>query len=138
MNRPDVFKYLSALMTGIIYVGIGFAAGFGLSEIMGKDSAPPVQAVSTVPSYSSAPASPPPTPSFTPSPEPEYYGIRYLIRAEDDELRLYETEGSSKKILRKSKINMNSFPAADKKELENGINTGTLEHALEIWEGFSE
>jgi hypothetical protein len=33
---------------------------------------------------------------------------------------------------------MNSFPVADSAELEKGINTGTLEGALEIWESFIE
>lgn len=123
---------ISMLMSGIIFTGIGFTAGFAVSEILGKDTMQPVAAVSV--------AETPPAEIFTPSPLPksDYYGVHYMITVFDDNLILYEADGDSKKILRKSKINMNSFPQSDISDLKNGIKTGTLEGALEIWEGFSE
>lgn len=136
MNRADFSKWLSMLMTGIIYVGLGFTAGFCLSEFLTEDAAPSAQTVSAVQT------TPAPQETYTPAPviteEPEYYGVRYLVRAQDGELVLYETEGEQKKILRKSKITVNSFPARDAQELENGITAGTLEGALEVWESFME
>lgn len=134
MNKAELKKGLSMLMTGIIYVGMGFAAGFWMSEFFLEDTLPPAETVSAV--ETAPPMVYTPVPVITP--EPEYYGVRYLVRAEGEELRLYETEGESLKILRKSKINVNSFPASDVEELKNGINTGTLEGALEIWESFME
>lgn len=125
---------ISMIATGIIFVGMGFAAGYTVSELLGKDAVAPVEAVLTV--QTAAPITDTPTPE--PTATVEYYGVHYIIAAQNDVLILYEADGDSKKILRKSKINVNSFPSSDITELKNGITTGTLEGALEIWEGFSE
>lgn len=134
MDKKAISENLSSLMTGIIFVGIGFAAGYAVSDFFMEDAMPPAAAVSAVETA--------PPVLYTPAPvfeeEPQYYGTYYLVKAEGEELLLYEADGNNRKLLRKSKINMNSFPAADAEELKNGINTGTLEGALEIWESFIE
>ena len=127
-------EILGMLFTGIIYVGLGFAAGFMMSELLIEDTMPPAEAVLMV--ETPAPILHTPAPSY--SPELEYYGVRYIVAASGDELILYEADGINKKVLRKSKFNMNAFPDNDIKELQNGINTGTLEGALEVWESFVE
>ncbi len=126
---------MSWLMTGIIFVGIGFIAGYAVSElIFGESTAPPAAAVSAVETAIPAPTTQTPAPTDV----PDYFGVYYLVSVVDNELILYEADGDIRKILRKSKINVNSFPLADIYELKNGIRTGTLEGALEIWEGFVE
>lgn len=122
----------SMLMSGIIFTGMGFTAGFAVSELLGREAMQPVAAVTAVETSAPSPAIP------SPAPTSDYYGVHYIVTAFDDSLILYEADGGSKKILRKSKINVNTFPPSDIADLKNGIKTGTLEGALEIWEGFSE
>lgn len=142
------YGFLFSLLVGIIFVGGGFVAGYLTSTLLVSSAVPPAEAVSAVPTpaptqrFIHAPYSPTPTDEVyyndENSPQPFYYGTHYIVCIINDDINLIESDGEEEKILKKSKINMNSFPDSDIQLLKNGITKGTLEGALEIWESFTE
>lgn len=125
---------LSMLFTGIIFVGCGFLTGF----IIANEKPPAIidEISYTTPPLASIEANPVVSTNIEATKEPEYYGVRYLIKLNGNNLCLYELDGENKKELKSTEINASLFPENDIKEIKNGIFSGTKEGALEIYENF--
>lgn len=68
--------------------------------------------------------------------EQEVEQEKYVLKCENDKLRLYKIVGENEEIERELAVIPQLYPPSDQEELKRGIEVQEHEKALELWENF--
>lgn len=139
-------NFIFSCIIGIIFMGTGFLFGYILSSVYTKSyTTPSAQSSLTreISDESVAPAppadliSPVPSQTFIPSSPTSANGVYYFVQGSNNNLYIYEINGSEKELIKTFAATLDILPAADKSLLENGIKADSLSEAYCIAENFT-
>lgn len=126
-------RYISYLSAGIIFVSIGFLAGYLIGNMFcERESNAAVNAGGEVDRIENITAS-----GIINTPETVKNDMYYMLKFNDDKLCIYEISGETSRLVKALKCNIDIYPEMDREELRNGITKKSLDEALAAAENFT-